>query len=258
METTTTARGRFLWYDLLTPAPEDVQDFYTSVIGWTTEAWGGAADGTPYTMWVADGTPVGGSMSSAQLAEPAPPHWLIHIGTDDLDQTLRDVTANGGTVLEPARELDEVGRFALCRDPGGAVFMAYEPETAEPPGPPARGHVSWNELAAHDVPAALAFYRDTFGWTEGDAMDMGPDGTYQMFNAGPNPAGGIYPIGDKPMQPAWTPYVKIDDLDAALERARAGGGSVIVEPMEVPGGDRVAVCTDPQGAMFGLHEVAAR
>jgi hypothetical protein len=43
-------------------------------------------------------------------------------------------------------------------------------------------------------------------------------------------------------------------LDAALTRVRDGGGQVLNGPKEVPGGDRIAQCVDPQGAAFALHE----
>jgi predicted enzyme related to lactoylglutathione lyase len=34
------------------------------------------------------------------------------------------------------------------------------------------------------------------------------------------------------------------------------GGTVLNGPMEVPGGDMVAQCLDPQGAAFALHSTA--
>jgi predicted enzyme related to lactoylglutathione lyase len=40
--------------------------------------------------------------------------------------------------------------------------------------------------------------------------------------------------------------------DTVVERA----GQVLSGPMEVPGGDQVAQCLDPQGAAFALHQVA--
>jgi hypothetical protein len=46
----------------------------------------------------------------------------------------------------------------------------------------------------------------------------------------------------------------VDNIDTALERVKERGGQVLNGPMEVPGGDRVAQCLDPQGADFGLHE----
>ncbi|HWK08496.1 MAG TPA: hypothetical protein VNR64_00500 [Vicinamibacterales bacterium] len=38
---------------------------------------------------------------------------------------------------------------------------------------------------------------------------------------------------------------------------RANGGRVLNGPMDVPGGDRVAQCLDPQGAAFAVHSKAS-
>jgi uncharacterized protein len=52
----------------------------------------------------------------------------------------------------------------------------------------------------------------------------------------------------------WLYYVRVaDSADAAADRAVRLGAKVMVPPMEVPGGDRVAVLSDPQGAVFGVH-----
>ena len=50
----------------------------------------------------------------------------------------------------------------------------------------------------------------------------------------------------------------VDSADSATERAKSRGATVIIPPMEVPGGDRVAVMIDPQGAAFAVHSKAAR
>ena len=57
----------------------------------------------------------------------------------------------------------------------------------------------------------------------------------------------------QPMPPSWMYYVHVDDLDAAVARAKSKGGKVLNGPMDVPGGDRIAQLSDPQGAMFALH-----
>lgn len=57
-----------------------------------------------------------------------------------------------------------------------------------------------------------------------------------------------------PMPPMWIFYASTSDLDAAIGRATRKGGKVINGPMEVPGGGRIAQLTDPQGAVFALHQ----
>jgi predicted enzyme related to lactoylglutathione lyase len=44
------------------------------------------------------------------------------------------------------------------------------------------------------------------------------------------------------------------DLEATLGRATRKGAKVVSGPMEVPGGGRIAQLTDPQGAVFALHQ----
>jgi len=44
----------------------------------------------------------------------------------------------------------------------------------------------------------------------------------------------------------------VEALDAAIERVNAGGGKVIMGPHQVPGGQWIAQCLDPQGAMFAM------
>ena len=57
---------------------------------------------------------------------------------------------------------------------------------------------------------------------------------------------------------AWLHYVSVDSADAAAERATKAGGKVMLGPMEVPGGDRIATLNDPQGTWFAVHSKAAK
>jgi predicted enzyme related to lactoylglutathione lyase len=51
----------------------------------------------------------------------------------------------------------------------------------------------------------------------------------------------------------WLYYVKVADVNAAVSKVAELGGQVVNGPMEVPGGDLIAQCFDPQGALFALH-----
>ncbi len=118
----------------------------------------------------------------------------------------------------------------------------------------APGHVRWHELLTDDWEAAFRFYAGLFGWQKLDAFDMGERGTYQIYGKGGRALGGMMnrPSG-YPRPPHWLYYVHVADLDAALGRVKKGNGQVWNGPMEVPGGDRVAQCADPEGALFALH-----
>ncbi len=254
-----TVRGRFLWYELLTTDPDAAQSFYTNVIGWGTAPFeiDEAPSDQPYTMWMNRETPVGGVMSLPQDAKKsgAPSHWLAYIGTPDVDATAAKAQKLGATVHHQM-EMPTVGRFAIIGDPQGAVFAAYTP--AEPPpdqkGPPGVGEFSWNELATSDYRAAFDFYHKLFGWDKTEKMDMGPAGVYQMYGRHGETLGGMFnQTDDMPGPPCWLYYTRVDDVAAATERVKQSGGQILNGPMEVPGGDMIVQCMDPQGAAFALH-----
>jgi predicted enzyme related to lactoylglutathione lyase len=77
-------------------------------------------------------------------------------------------------------------------------------------------------------------------------------GTYQMFATGDSPVGGIMTKPAAIPMPYWGYYFNVDGIDAAAERVTAGGGAIINGPHQVPGGQWIVQCTDPQGAAFAL------
>jgi hypothetical protein len=116
------------------------------------------------------------------------------------------------------------------------------------------GLVGWVDLMTADVEAARTFYSDLFGWQKTNSLDMGPAGIYQMFGMASGELGGIYKKpAEMPGPPQWLFYVHVADLEAAAARVKADGGKVLVGPMDIPGGGRIAICLDPQGANFALH-----
>ena len=52
------------------------------------------------------------------------------------------------------------------------------------------------------------------------------------------------------MPPAWNTHVAVDSADETAARATAAGGTVLVEPFDVPPAGRMAVIADPAGAAF--------
>jgi len=252
----TTSRGRFVWHELMTTDPEAAMKFYTQVVGWKTEAWD---KHTSYMMWMTERGPVGGLMTlpSEAKIQGAPPHWLVYVGTPDLDATVADAVRLGGRVLKPATAIPEVGRFAILADPQGAVFSAFTPQSPMPQSDtPQVGEFSWHELATTDGVAAFRFYEQLFGWQKTDTMDMGPSGVYQMFGWGGRSMGGVYKTPrEAPAPPHWLCYTMVPDTNKTVAKIKKAGGTILNGPMEVPGGDLVARCLDPQGAAFAVHSL---
>ncbi len=255
----TDARRRFVWYDLMTTEPAHAVEFYTQLIGWGTQKWEGP---TSYDMWTNHGTPLGGVMELPEDAKKGgvPPHWLAYVHVDDVEATVVNATSLGASVLVPGTEIPNAGKFAVLADPQGAAFAVFssDQESPEAAWPPKVGEFSWHELATTDSTAAFEFYSTLFGWEKTEAMDMGEAGMYQMYGWGKVSLGGMF---DKPQEmpgpPFWLYYVKVPDVVQAVEKVKELGGQVLNGPMEVPGGDKVAQCCDPQGAAFALHSAPA-
>ncbi len=257
-ETNEIPLGRFCWHELMTTDPEAAPSFYGRVAGWTTEAWDGGEN--PYTMWMNGETSIGGIMELPEEAKEqgAPPHWLAYISTPDIQDTTDKATELGATTLMGPMEIPEVGTITVIRDPQGAVFAAFQPATSTPghDGPAAKGEFSWHELATTDWEAAWDFYSQLFAWEKTDTMDMGDMGMYQMFSRGAQPLGGIFNKPPEIPVSNWLPYVRVDDVEAGAAAVKELGGQILNGPMEVPGGDLIAQCMDPQGAAFAVHAAA--
>jgi predicted enzyme related to lactoylglutathione lyase len=252
--------GRFVWHELMTPDPRAAERFYRDVVGWSAEPWGDG--GKDYTVWSANGVPLGGMMklTADAAAMGAPPSWTGYVEVDDTDASVARARELGGSVIMGPHTAEGVGRFAILRDPQGAVFAVVTSETGAPPETdPKPLEFSWHELLTTDWKAAEQFYSDLFGWKKQSEFDMGPMGTYFMFGRDRFTYGGMMnKPAEMPAPPHWLHYVQVpDSADAAAERATKAGGQVVNGPMEVPGGDRVAAIVDPQGAAFAVHSKAA-
>jgi predicted enzyme related to lactoylglutathione lyase len=103
---------------LNTSDPEAAQSFYSDLFGWRIEQVSGTE--TPY--WgVYRGERLNGGMMPLPPGAPAPSHWLVYFGTDDVDAAADQISSAGGTVMVPPQEVPG-GRILVAEDPQGAVF----------------------------------------------------------------------------------------------------------------------------------------
>ena len=249
--------GQFVWYELMTSDSSSALEFYPAVTGWDTDEF----DKVQYTMWTADRVPLGGvvQLTPEQVEHGVPNHWLPYISVDDVDLAAQQATSHGGKVLFGPHDIPGTGRFAVLADPQGASFAIYR--SVDPSegfdGTRRPGRFVWHELLTTDLNAAFDFYRKMFGWKKTSAFDMGPDvGLYQMFGKDGAEYGGMFKGAEawNAPKPSWTCYVHVKDVKKAAAIAQKRGGQIVNGPMEVPGGDWIAVIIDPQGATFAVHQ----
>lgn len=247
--------AKFVWYELMTTDTAAAAAFYQSVVGWDAKDSG--MPGMDYSIVSAAGVDVGGLMSLTPEAKArgVPPCWTGYVGVDDVDAYAARIVAQRGAVVLAPQDIPGVGRFAVVADPYGAVFILFKGSSADGPAPvPAGtpGHTGWHELHAGDGPGAFAFYNSLFGWTKGETMDMGPNGVYQLFATGGDAVGGMMTKMPEMPVSCWVYYFNVAALDAAVDKVTAGGGKVVMGPMQVPGGSWIMNGIDPQGAYFAL------
>ena len=230
--------------------------FYADVVGWTAQDSGNPD--MEYTIFHLGQRGVAGLMPIPEEMAKAGgrPAWLGYIFVDDVDMMAASVEAEGGKLLKGPITVPGIIRFAVVADPQGAGFLIATPLVKEAPPPIAPGTpgtIGWHELYAADWKKVFPFYEKLFGWTKGDAMDMGAMGTYQLFKTGGDMAAGG--MMDKPAPvpaPYWGYYINVDAIEAAINRVTAGGGKILNGPMEVPGPMWIVQALDPQGAFFAL------
>ena len=259
MPASSTLRGRFVWHELTVNDPDAATRFYPGITGWKVQPF---EQDPSYRLWTTGGLPIGGLMQLGAEARRmgTSPSWLMYVGTPDVDATVRQATALGARVHKAPQDIP-VGRFAVLADPQGAAFALYKPTEAPSGGDDAAvGDFSWHELATTDWKAAWDFYRALFGWEKRQSMDMGPAGIYWIFGraGGSSMLGGFYTKPPEVPAPRWLSYVRVPSADAAAATVTRLGGRVVSGPMEVAGGDRIAMCIDPQGIAFAVHSRVAR
>ena len=103
------------------------------------------------------------------------------------------------------------------------------------------------EIRSTDPDATREFFGQLFGWTY-------TDGAYPGYTFADTGAEGALPTAISPLQgdgDAVLFFVGVEDVAAALDRARELGGTIVQPPQQVPG-VTFGVLTDPQGHLVGV------
>jgi uncharacterized protein len=113
----------------------------------------------------------------------------------------------------------------------------------------------WVDTSQPDPDAAVPFYSGLFGWEFEDVMPPGAPGKYFMarIRGGDVAAVGSIPEG-APQMASWNTYVWVDSADETASKVRDAGGHVLMEPFDVMDSGRMAVLTDPEGAVFSVWQ----
>ena len=114
--------------------------------------------------------------------------------------------------------------------------------------------VAFFEVSSPDAERAQRFYGELFGWQVATDPEMGGYGLVDTAAGGSAIGGGIGPVEEGDSAGVRI-YVRVDDLEAALQRAEQLGGTRLVPPTDLPAGyGRFALFADPDGNPVGLWD----
>jgi predicted enzyme related to lactoylglutathione lyase len=229
-------QGDVGYVSLNVPDVERAATFYSAVLGWTYEARGAEARHVN-----------GQSMHIGLFRVAGPPDLFCAYAVGDVDAAVERVRAAGGTAGAPTEE--PWGRSAECVDNQGKTFAVFAPKPDDPgERPPVNGaregDLCYLTYAVADSALAREFYGSVLGWrfAEGHANDG-----WQIEDVAP--MGGI----GGGQAPRTAPMWLVDDIQAAVGRVRAAGGTA-TEVAQRPYGLE-SECVDDQGSHFYLGQL---
>jgi predicted enzyme related to lactoylglutathione lyase len=234
--------GSPCWTDLWTSDVEGSRTFYSQLFGW--EAQEPSPEFGGYFMFTRAGVPVAGAMGDMGEMS-ANDTWTIYLTTDDIAKTTAAAQAEGGNIANPAMAVADLGIQAVFTDPTGAHLGMWEPGTF--PG--------FTVISESNAPSWFELH------TRWDTTSVGDSDEFR-YTTMRDPAGGEDLAGimdasaflPEGVPAHWSVYWQVDEADAAVDKVKALGGTVVTDPQDTPYG-RLATVTDQAGAVFKLRQV---
>jgi hypothetical protein len=241
--------GQFTWRELLCPDVAKARGFYGELLGWSFEEM--PMPTGPYTIAKLGDRQIAGLWRTPDGA-PFPPSWVQYISVESADRAIAVATSKGAQVLMPAQDVPNVGRFAALMDPTGAAFSILQASGPSDPRPdrPALHDFCWETLNTTDAAKSKDFYGAVVGWT----VSPGTGGmNMPTFSAGDKQVADIQ-AAQPGMHSSWLSHIVVAKLEAERDKAARLGGKVLMPLVEIEKVGRMAVVSDPAGAVFSLFE----
>jgi len=247
-------QGQFLWHDLATSSPEIAMKFYAEVFGWQFETLGSGS--SAYYVVKNNGKPVGGIFKLADKYGNTA-EWISSISVDDVDEALTYNLTKGGKVVFKKEFFVGRGETALIQDPQNALIALLHSESGDPT-PVRAADVEmnswlWDELWTNNLQGSLDFYEGLVAYEASEVENS--KRPYFIFKRDNRILSGA--IGN-PVEggsrSAWMPYIKVQDVNETLAKAKKAGARVMLEPGPEIRKGTVAVLLDPTGAQFTIQQ----
>ena len=118
------AHGDITHIDIPVDDFDAAKSFYSTLFGWQFATYPGFED---YPMWQAPNKISGGGLAprSDGFSQPR-----SYVEVDSIDQVLDQVSAVGGSVLQPKQAISDTSWWAVVQDPAGNAIGLYEGTTS--------------------------------------------------------------------------------------------------------------------------------
>ncbi len=243
--------GKFVWADLITDDVLSARNFYQGLFGWKFQTVGN------YIIALNNDRPLGGMFQRPRPKDrPARPRWFAYISTTSVGRAEKMVKRFGGRVLAEPQKFPKRGEQAVFEDPEGAVFGVVKSSSGDPEDFLAEpGDWIWIQLLSREARDSADFYRTVAGFEVVENTSTNRLSDYVLVSEGYARATvRTIPDGNPQVQPTWLPFVRVQNVNESVSRAKELGGKALIEPAAHLIKGKVAVVADPTGAAIGLLE----
>lgn len=122
--------GAVCWVELTSHNFDAAKTFYTDVFGWVATRSEMSTPDMVYTTFSfnpGDNGFAGGMQAPASMPDAAPSYWQPYIATTDVDGVAGKAKELGAAAIVEPADIPTVGRFAIIKDPQGAIFGLLQP-----------------------------------------------------------------------------------------------------------------------------------
>jgi len=246
------------WVELATSNLAAAKSFYGDLFGWAAQDMEIAEGMGPYSIQQIGDKPAAGvyELTEVHKHNPVPRQWVTYFSVDDVTDTAKRITAEGGALLVPPNEIEGMGTMCVAKDPTGVAFAVWQSAQGQVMSMAKKqcGALHWSELMTTNVDQAGSFYAKLFGWTLECISLAGKP--YNMIKIGDQTVGGAVEVEatSDQMSPCWTNYFQVSNCATSLALIEASQGKRLMGPHTVDSIGTFAIARDPDGATFGIVE----
>lgn len=241
----------FIWRELMCVDVQAATSFYGSMFGWSVETLG-----DQYSVFLdRKHNPIGGIIDTTEAPELTA-HWTNFIEVSQLARTVERARALGANLCIEPTQIHTLGEVAVIQSPSNSLMSLIQPKANTPYRHTISehpGHICWQELHTQSVEEDLRFYQQLFDWRI-DEMQLEGWGTYHSISSGNAPVGGVYKQ-EQAAKPMWLPYICVDELDRAVDRAMDCGARIAMTPRDIQNSGRMAMIHTPTNEQIGLFSM---